>query len=314
MHRLRIGRAVIAFLLMTLAYAGLLLWLDQGRGLLTGFDRLYSILPALMLLSLVSYLVRYARWYWLMARVGGRIPPVRGFVAYLTGFAFTATPAKVGELLRIRYFQPMGVPPAMVVSAFVYERVVDLIVVLCIAAAAATKFGLLKVVVVFAMFVLAIVLVLAIFPDRLTRLASYLERRQLPWLARYIDIFARGFAHTTVWLKPLDLLVAFMTGLAAWGLTAYAFVLLLAHLGETVPTLLAFSIYPAAMLVGAASMLPGSIGSTEAALIALLVGVGVSVVNGTLAAIGIRIVTLWFATLLGLVSVWMLELGVQSKR
>jgi len=309
MHRPKIGRAVVAFLLMTLAYIGLLLWVDRGRGLMSGFDRLYSVLPVLMGLSLLSYLVRYARWHWLLARAGATVPPVRGFVAYLCGFAFTATPGKVGELLRVRYFQPMGVPPALVVSAFVYERVFDLVVVLCIAAMAAARFNLLPVVVLFVALVVAVVFVLARYPHHLLRLASYLQQRHLKRLARLTEVFARGFAHTTVWLKPMDLLVSLTAGTLAWGLTSYAFVLLIEHLGINVPTLLALSIYPVAMLAGAASMIPGGFGSTEAVAVALLAGLGASLANGTLAAIGIRLATLWFATLMGLGAMLGLEMS-----
>lgn len=312
MYRLKIGRAVITFLLLTLAYAGVLLWLDQGRGLLNGLDRLYLTLPTLMLLSLVSYVVRYARWFWLLARVQSRVPPLRGFFAYIAGFALTATPGKVGELLRIRYFQPMGIQPELVVSAFVYERSVDVVVILGIAALASAKFGLLKFVVAFTVLVVAVVLVLAKFTGKLTYFINFMERLSLPFIVRVVGIFARGFSKITIWLTPLDLLVSLMTGLTAWGLTAYSFVLLLDHLGESVPALLALSIYPAAILVGAASMLPGGIGSTEATLVVLLVGVGVSVAGATIAAIGIRIASMWFATLLGLVSVCMLEFGPKS--
>jgi len=308
MHRLKVGRAVTAFLLMTLAYAGVLLWVDRGRGLMAGVDRLYSMVPVLMLLSLASYGVRYARWHWLLARAGHRVPALRGFAAYLAGFAFTATPGKVGELLRVRYFQPMGVPPTLVVSAFVFERVFDLIVVLGMAAMAAAKFDLLPVVAIFVLLGVAVVGVLARYPHHLLRLADALTQRHLLRLARFTEVFARGFAHTAVWLKPLDLLVALLAGLAAWGLTAYAFVLLLLDLGLEVPTLLAWSIYPVAMLAGAASMLPGGFGSTEAVVIALLAALGASLANGTLAAIGIRIATLWFATLMGLGAVMGLEL------
>ncbi len=314
MQRLKIGRAVAALLLLTLAYVGVLLWLDQGQGQLNGLDRLYLKMPTLMFLSLVSFVLRYARWYWLLARVQSRVPPLRGFFAYIAGFAFTATPGKVGELLRIRYFQPMGIQPELVVSAFVYERSVDVVVVLCIAALAAAKFGLLKVVVAFTVFVVAVALILANFTGQLTYLVNFIERRNLPFFARVVAIFARGFSKITIWLTPLDLLVSLMTGLAAWGTTAYSFVLLLDHLDETVPTLLALSIYPAAILFGAASMLPGGIGSTEAALVVLLVGVGVSVADATMAAIGIRIASIWFATLLGVVTVCMLEICTKSKR
>ena len=311
MHGLKVGRAVLVFCLMTLAYVGLLLWVDQGRGLLSGFDRLHALLPTLLVFSLASYLARYARWCWLLARAGTAIRPVRGLVAYLSGFAFTATPGKVGELLRIRYFHPMGVSPALVVSAFVYERLFDLLVVLCLAGIAAAGFGVFPVVVVFVVLVLSTAFLLVKYPNCLLHTAGYLERHHLRRLARLAEVFARGFANTAVWLTPLDLLVSFVTGLIAWGLTAYSFVLLLDQFGLGVPSLLAFSLYPTAMLAGAASMLPGGIGSTEGVLIALLAGLGVSLANGTIAAIGIRISTLWFATLLGLVSILVLELFVK---
>lgn len=314
MHRLKIGRAVIAFLLLTLGYAAVLLWLDQDRGLLSWLDRLYLVLPTLMLFSLVSYVLRYARWYWLLVRAKSRVPLLRGFVAYLAGFAFTATPGKLGELLRIRYFQPMGIQPEMVISAFVYERSIDVVVVFCIATLAAAKFGLIKVVVIFTVFVVTVALILAKFTRQLTYLVNFMERRNLRFFARVVAIFARGFSRINIWFTPFDLLVALMTGFAAWGTTAYAFVLLLDYLGETVPTLLALSVYPAAMLVGAASMLPGGLGSTEVALVVLLVGLGVSVISATIAAVGIRITSMWFSTLLGLVSVCMLELLPKSKR
>ena len=51
-----------------------------------------------------------------------------GFLAYLSRFAFTATHAKVGELLRIRYFARMGVSHAHVVSCVVFERLMDILV------------------------------------------------------------------------------------------------------------------------------------------------------------------------------------------
>lgn len=307
MHGLKVGRAVIAFWLLTLAYVGGLIWLDRGKGLLSGFDRLYTLLPALMCFSLASFLARYARWHWLLMRAGATIRVAPGFVAYLSGFAFTATPGKVGELLRIRYFQPMGVAPELVLSAFVYERVFDLLVVLCLAVIAAANFEVFPIVLVFVLLVLAGVFLLAMYPGRLQLVAGYLERRHMRRLARLGEVFARGFAHTRFWLTPLDLFVSFGAGLLAWGLTAYAFVLLLDQLGLGVPAWQAFSLYPVAMLAGAASMLPGGIGSTEAVLIVLLSGLGVNLAMGTVAAIGIRIATLWFATLLGLLSMLLLE-------
>jgi uncharacterized membrane protein YbhN (UPF0104 family) len=75
----------------------------------------------------------------------------------------------------------------------------------------------------------------------------------------------------------------------------------------------AFTIYPLAMLAGAASMLPGGVGSTELTIILLLGVYGVTFSIATIAAIGIRFATIWFAVLagficLGILEVWKLKL------
>lgn len=300
MHSLKVGRAVVAFWLLTLAYVGVLLWIDRDKGFLSGFDRLYSLLPTLMLFSLASYLARYARWYWLLTRAGAVISPVRGFIAYLSGFAFTATPGKVGELLRIRYFQPMGVPPEHVLSAFVYERLCDLVVVLGLASIAASGFGVFPLALAFVLLALALVAVFAWRPRWLAALGAALDHRGFGRLARLAGVFADGFTHIRRWLTPADLVVSLVAGLLAWSLTSYAFVLLLAQLAPGQPFWLAFSLYPVAMLAGAASMLPGGIGSTEAVLVLLLHELGVGLAVAVIAAVAIRLATLWFATLLGL--------------
>lgn len=307
MRGLKVGRALFVFWLLTLAYIGALLWVDHDNGLLSGFERLASLLPVLMLFSAASYLVRYLRWYWLLARAKVVVPPLRGLVAYLCGFAFTVSPGKIGELVRIRYFGPLGARPEMVFSAFVYERAFDLIVVLALASISVAGHGVFPIAVMFVALVLTLVLLLARFPHHGLRVAGYLQRRRLRRTARCVEVLASGFAQLTAWFRPLDLLVCLTAGFVAWGLTAYAFVLLLDQLGLSVPVLWAFSLYPLAMLAGAASMIPGGIGSTEAVLIALLAGVGISVADGAIAAIGIRLATLWFATFLGLLSMLTLD-------
>lgn len=176
------------------------------------------------------------------------VQPTRGFIAYLSGFAFTATPGKIGELLRIRYFQPMGAPASMVVSAFVFERVFDLVVVLFLAGIAAARVGVFPIAAAFVIIVLSLVFLLARFPQRVLLIAGILERLHLWRLARLSGVLVRGFAHTALWLTPLDLFVSLLAGLIAWSAAAYGFVLLLNHLELGVSPVVAFSLYPVAML------------------------------------------------------------------
>lgn len=292
--------AAAAFWLISLAYAGLLFWLDQGKGRFAQLDQLFMVMPILLGCALTALLLRGLRWQWLLARSGHSTGMTKGILAYFAGFAFTATPGKVGELVRIRYLTPMGVPAARVISAFVFERTLDLLVVLGIALLAAWHWDIFPVVVVFVLSVVFIVLWLVRHPQHFDRLIEELKSWGLNRLAHMIEMVKEGVSSSTIWLTPLDILVSLLLGMAAWGLTAFAFVFLLGHLDISLPLLTSLAIYPTAMLAGAASMLPGGLGSTEATVIALLAGMGVTLSQAAIAAIGIRIATLWFAMFLGL--------------
>ncbi len=316
---MRIRGALVGFFLLTAAYVAVLVWADSRRQVFDGLAALTGVLPALLAASMGSYLARYLRWWWLLRRAGDAVPVVAGFFAYLTGFAFTATPGKVGELIRVRYFQRFGIPAWRVVAAFVFERAMDLLVVLALAMLAIQDARVLAVSFAFVLICLALVVLLAWRPEILTMVSDLLRRRSLPAPARWTGVLRDGLAGGRVWFRPLDLAVSAALGLIAWGLVAAGFRHLIGALGvTTVPDAEALAIYPLSMLAGAASMLPGGIGSTEATIAALLALARVDVAVGVLAAVGIRLSTLWFAILCGLMSMigleWQAVRGTSDKR
>jgi len=305
---MRITTALIGFFTLTAMYVGVLVWVDARRQVFDSLWILASVMPVLLVTSLCTYVVRYARWRWLLARAGHSTPLGCGFLAYLAGFAFTATPGKVGELVRIRYFKPMGVPASRVIAVFVFERALDLVVVLSLATLSIRDARLLAVAVVFVLICLALLAILGMYPSLLAGLARWLEAARLLRCARLSEVLGNGFVGCRVWLRPTDLALSAALGLVAWGGTALGFVYLIAHLDVTsVPLREGLALYPMAMLAGAASMLPGGIGSTEATITALLARSDVELPVALLAAVGIRLSSLWFAIVCGLVSVTLLE-------
>ena len=62
------------------------------------------------------------------------------------------------------------------------------------------------------------------------------------------------------------------------------------------------------MLAGAASLLPGGVGSTELTIVLLLGIYGVTASIAMIAAIGIRFATIWFAVLTGFICLGILEI------
>jgi hypothetical protein len=127
---MKIGPALIGLGLLTVFYIGALVYIDRENHVFEHGVDLAAVLPQAALFALVSFILRYVRWRWLLGRRDFRFPWIWGLLAYVSGFTLTASPGKAGELVRVRYFGPMGVPADQVITCFVFERMLDLVAVL----------------------------------------------------------------------------------------------------------------------------------------------------------------------------------------
>ena len=293
-------------------YLAGLLWADRQSGALDGWRDILSMIWLPAALSLPFWLVRFLRWQYLLAVAGHRLPLRTSLTCYLAGFAFTATPGKVGELVRIRYLTRLGVPSQRVLAASVFERLNDLFVVLLLALPAAAGEPL-----AFASaltFVSIIVLGCGLAASRPQWLVGAAKRtarfgRAGAQVARLVGWLAAGLSDLGLWVRPRVLVVSLALGLAAWTLNAATLVVILDGLGVPLPAHLAWSLLPLATIAGAASLIPGGIGSTELVIVTVLAGSGVALARAVLAAMAARFCTLWLSIGVGLIAVAILERG-----
>lgn len=109
------------------------------------FGAAVSALPGLLwvqvvVLSLLSYLLRFARWHHFIVALGHKVPILRNLEIYLAAFALTLTPGKAGETIRSVYLHPYGVSYPHSIGAFVSERLLDLLAVGALASLAVSMF------------------------------------------------------------------------------------------------------------------------------------------------------------------------------
>jgi uncharacterized protein (TIRG00374 family) len=304
---MNIKGAIRGWVLVAALYFAALLWFDSRTGVLQRIPEIMPMFPVLVLATIASLLLRFIRWQWLLRRAGYRVPHCSSLLAYFAGFAFTATPGKVGEMLRVRYLVSMGVPASLVVSAFVYERLFDLLALLLIASPAVSTFPVFWVAVVFVVIVFSLVGGMATSPRLGMLVVLALRRLHLLRAARILRVVMTGLQNIRQWATPTDIALSLGCGFLAWMITSCSFVYLALALGIDLGFGRMLALFPVSTLVGAASMLPGGLGSTEATVIALLSVGGVSLVTASLAAVGIRLATLWLATILGMVAFAFLE-------
>jgi uncharacterized protein (TIRG00374 family) len=216
--------------------------------------------------------------------------------------------------VRVRYFGALGVPANQVIACFVFERMLDLVVVLLLATLLAGRAPGVAIAFGFVALVIITIIILARSATLWLSLTQWF--RQVRWYgsARLAAAIGQGLAGAMTFFRPREFAVAMTIGAAAWTIQSLGCVYLLTKLGIALPPLAAFGLYPLALLIGAASMLPGGIGTTEAAIVFLLHGYNVPLQLAVLAAIGMRLSTLWFAVALGLLAIPILECVARKKR
>lgn len=304
----RIRLAVTGSTIAVFAYV-LLIALAGREEILSALDRLSLGDWSLLLgLSMLHFALRFGRWQVYLEIIGHHIPRVLSAAYYLSGFALTMTPGKVGEAWRAVYLKPHGVPYADTVACFFAERYTDLLAVLLLSTLAlgiykGTLWPL----------ALAVVLILgALLAVRSPALPVLLDRLGARYHAGFLvkagDALARMLRVSSALLSLRLVVGATLLGLFAWSAQGVLLYAVLQMLGEPTGLPVAIGIYALAMLAGALSFLPGGLGSAEAVMILLLLVTGRDLADATAATLICRVATLWFAVALGVIAILVLSL------
>ncbi|MFN9870263.1 MAG: flippase-like domain-containing protein [Cyanobacteriota bacterium] len=287
--------------LALLGYGLLGIW-SQGDQLLPLLRSLWPQIALGLLLVLLGYGIRYGRWRLLLHALQQHPPISADARIWMGSYAFTATPGKSGEAVRsLLLKQECGVPVPPTLMALVVERLTDGLAVLLLLlvnlqlllrwqVSLAVPIGIGVAAVIGGWLVLR-------SPWAKNRLKTS-AKRLLP--RKLASAGSEGLAALRQLLQPAVLLQATVIGAIAWSLEGVSLWLLLRGMGmEAVGIGGATIAHTAAGLLGALTLLPGGLGSTEASTVGLLALQGVGVAVALPATLLIRLMTLWFATALG---------------
>jgi len=255
---------------------------------------------SLIACSFSSYLIRYSRWSYFITNFGYSIPHKLHLLYYLSAFALTVTPAKVGEIIRSLYLFNHGINYTKSISAFFIERLLDLSVVTILSSLLLYQNTEYKIFII----ILAIVIVtllLLLKSNSIQPLFKFCSSKlKSVKIITFFDSISLLLEHSKLLLKNKPLAIGTILGLFAWTIQGTAFYILLNQLGFELPIYIAISIYSIALLSGALSFVPGGIGSTEIVMAVFLYYFGAPKEIVVLAPITIRITSLWFAVAIGL--------------
>jgi uncharacterized protein (TIRG00374 family) len=125
---------------------------------------------------------------------------------------------------------------------------------------------------------------------------------RIPLIKKYIHNIHSAYESSYRLLKIKPLILMTLLSLISWGFECLGYYIILQNFEIDFGLLWASFSYSFSTIVGAISMLPGGLGLTEGSLTFLLVQKKVPLDISVATTFIIRVVTLWFAVLVGIVS------------
>ncbi|CAA9482658.1 MAG: hypothetical protein AVDCRST_MAG02-4776 [uncultured Rubrobacteraceae bacterium] len=298
----KLGRnLVLAVALGVAVYAALFFFLNFGdvSSALAGFN--LALIPVVLGLVSLSYAGRFLRWLYYLKVLKVSVPLGTNAAIFAAGLSMTISPGKLGEVLKSVFVrQVSGAPIARTAPAVVAERATDGTGMVLWGFLGAFALGLPP----WTMLGFLAVAVFGIAVLRSKRLSLLAERvlLRLPLLDRLVPHLHAFHGASNELLGARPLVVGTAISFLSWGLECLAVYLCAVGLGANAGFLMVVFVFAVSSLFGVLSMIPGGIGAVEAGLalqFTKLAGMS-SGVAGALTFV-IRLATLWFATLIGIV-------------
>jgi glycosyltransferase 2 family protein len=266
-------------------------------------------LPALVLfagIAATSFLWRFVRWVICLGLLGYRLPIGFNLLVYLSGLALTTSPGKLGETFRSVILAGRGVRVPHSLGAFLADRLSDVLGVCMLGIAAGLLAGGSWPWLLGAVFV-GLLGLSSLFAGVIRhRSAGHfwaLLAERIVWLP-----VRGGQATLEAWAELWFVRRALgfsLFAILAYGTQASVFVLICHRVGIEIEMPAGILVFVNATLFGAASLVPGGLGTMEAALVFQLLQHGATEQSAVSIAVATRLVTLWMGIGVGVSSLFL---------
>lgn len=268
-----------------------------------GFERVGWLgIGLALLLSIFNFAVRFLRWDLFLIKLGHRVPFWPNLRIYLSGYALTTTPGKTGEAVRSVFLIDYGVPYRESFGAFLSERFSDVLAGIAVSILGLWAHPPIRPVLIGLILAMLVSLYLIQKDNWMRAIEKKVNERWHGRFGHIIEFLIETILAFRSCFKPWMLIQGTVLGMLAWMAQGVAFYYMLIALGSDVPLLTALFIYSFSLLIGGLTFLPGGLGGFEVTAVQLLRINDVPTSTAVAVTIVIRLTTIWFSVLVGLLA------------
>ncbi len=259
-------------------------------------------------LTLINYLLRYLRFRYLTRCLKVSLKLVDSLAIWLSGLSMTVTPGKSGELVKAYLIKKLNTGPkasfAAMASLVIFERFSDAVGTMLLMAGGLWYYQAMRW--FLALVAGAIIGFAVIFSKPKIFDYVYLFLKKISFLNFLTNHLINFHQATHKLLTAKTIFISSFLAFSAWSFEIAGFALIFNqinhHLDIQTISVLAF-IFTFTSILGFVTMMPGGLGVTEASKLSLLmVLLSVPKIKAVSIVILIRLFTLWFGVLLGIMA------------
>lgn len=262
----------------------------------------WLLLPVLLFLSILNYISRFIKWNYYLNILEVKLKLWNSFSIFCSGLIMSITPGKFGELFKSYLVKQINGEQISRTAPIVFaERATDFLslVIISLIGAYIFNYGR-EIIIVIGVVILAGIIIIS---NRFLANSVISIFSKNKFLTKYITVIQNLYESSYKLLAVIPLLKMTLLSIVSWGFECVGYYIILQNFNIDISLMWAFFAYAFATVVGAVSMLPGGLGVTEGSLTYLVVSKGASKDIGFASTFIIRAVTLWFAVIIGIVSV-----------
>ena len=257
------------------------------------------LIPAFSLV-LLSYFVRGFRWDFFLKTLDINISLKKSLLLFFAGLGLSITPGKFGEVIKSHFLKKDYDHSYSKTAPIVFvERYYDLVGILIISLIGIWFTDIDRTIIFVALGIIIFALVISQQKKLVIKILGKFE--SISFLNKLARNSLETFETVHVLLKPKLYGKSLGYSVTAWLIESLAvFIIFLGfEIDISLPSVIL--IFTVSSIIGGLSMLPGGIGLTEGGMVGLLLLEGIDYTSAISVVIMVRIVTLWFSVILGLI-------------
>ena len=275
-----------------------------------------SYLPIILLLIPLSWLALFTRWNLLLKNSDIHVPIKDNFKIYLSGFALSIIPGKVGELIKSQLLKTkFGIPREKTAPIVVVEQLYNIIGIVGVSILGILYFELGAHIILIAGALLVVVFVFISSKRLFDKLLTLLSRRK--FLSQYTSALSNSYEILRKSTRGWIVIYASAISITFWLIESVIAYFVLSSFGiNHIEFLTVITTYASSIVLGAFSFLPLGIGVVEGSLAGFFSLQGIDISIALTLVIFIRIFTRWIAVSAGFISLKLsggFSLNTESK-